>query len=523
MTRETKVGLVVACSFLCLVGIVVASKWNGGQTPTTDPEEQTVHPVAAVKPTQHEKAPDTKPKDDAKKSDKLPTFPALQPHELAKGDKPSPLVIPMPLPGETPSPVTLPPLASVPGPKPDDTAFNKLLEQKRDQAFAQNSTPPKLDPLPGPSVPSLPMPPPLGPVESKGPAALPMPPALPLDTKLPPPNPLAQDGNKKNEPLIPAPAGGVTEPFPLPVPPVVPIEEKKKDPAPATLTFPPIDKKDPPLPVPPIEKKDAPLTFPPIEKKDTPLTFPPMDKKGALDFPPIEKKDAPPLNVPLSPPGPIPSIAAKELPSTPPISTTPGVIGSTTIPQIVVGGNTGLPPVKDVKIDFYDAKPGENTFAILSLRLYGTDKYADALQAYNRAHSGMIKNGTNLNVNPPILNPGQQVMYTPPAVLERDYAALLRNQPVAQTAAPGPGKLLSAPMPLNVGVPTITPSPAVNTAPVASGRNYVVQNPAGESILDVAERALGDHRLWPRVYRLNPNYPPQARIPAGTALALPAN
>src|SRR5262249_38437582 len=40
MTRETKIGLVVACSFLCLVGIVVASKWNRGDTTTREPELQ---------------------------------------------------------------------------------------------------------------------------------------------------------------------------------------------------------------------------------------------------------------------------------------------------------------------------------------------------------------------------------------------------------------------------------------------------------------------------------------------------
>ena len=33
MTRETKVGLIVAASFLCLVGIVVASKMGRGGAP----------------------------------------------------------------------------------------------------------------------------------------------------------------------------------------------------------------------------------------------------------------------------------------------------------------------------------------------------------------------------------------------------------------------------------------------------------------------------------------------------------
>src|SRR5687767_7956241 len=52
MNRETKVGIVVACSFLVLVGIVVASKWRRGEDPS-GAEEQTAPKVAAIKPTQN--------------------------------------------------------------------------------------------------------------------------------------------------------------------------------------------------------------------------------------------------------------------------------------------------------------------------------------------------------------------------------------------------------------------------------------------------------------------------------------
>src|SRR5687768_2632789 len=61
MTRETKIGLIVGGSFLCLVGIVVASKWRGTDVPS-DPEEQAVQ-VAAVTP--KDKV-DSKDKDGAK-------------------------------------------------------------------------------------------------------------------------------------------------------------------------------------------------------------------------------------------------------------------------------------------------------------------------------------------------------------------------------------------------------------------------------------------------------------------------
>ena len=36
MTRETKAGLVVSCSFLCLVGIVLVSKLKEANAPAPD-------------------------------------------------------------------------------------------------------------------------------------------------------------------------------------------------------------------------------------------------------------------------------------------------------------------------------------------------------------------------------------------------------------------------------------------------------------------------------------------------------
>src|SRR5262249_31296710 len=47
MTRETKVGLVVACSFLGLVGVVLASKLKGDETPGDPATAQVPGPPAA--------------------------------------------------------------------------------------------------------------------------------------------------------------------------------------------------------------------------------------------------------------------------------------------------------------------------------------------------------------------------------------------------------------------------------------------------------------------------------------------
>jgi hypothetical protein len=64
MTRETKVGLIVAGSFLCLVCVVVASKLRPGD----DSEEQSVNNgVAAVSPKQNTLTPETPKKSEPAK------------------------------------------------------------------------------------------------------------------------------------------------------------------------------------------------------------------------------------------------------------------------------------------------------------------------------------------------------------------------------------------------------------------------------------------------------------------------
>ena len=45
MTRETKAGLVVSCSFLCLVGIVLVSKLKEANAPAPDQDALAVAPA----------------------------------------------------------------------------------------------------------------------------------------------------------------------------------------------------------------------------------------------------------------------------------------------------------------------------------------------------------------------------------------------------------------------------------------------------------------------------------------------
>jgi hypothetical protein len=199
------------------------------------------------------------------------------------------------------------------------------------------------------------------------------------------------------------------------------------------------------------------------------------------------------------------------MPSAPPITIAPGF-----------GGIKPLPVVTDVNTDAYVCQPADTNFAILSQRLYGTEKYAEALLAYNRDHQQMIKNGSALSANPPILTPGQQVIHPPFGILERDYRPLIRaaSGNTIPTIPAGPLVKLATPAPLNPGAATTSNPPAAGRL-----RAYKVQNPSGESILDIAERMLGNRSLWTEIYRINQTNPavrPPAPIPAGTDLNLPA-
>ncbi len=550
MTRETKIGMVVACSFLCLVGIVVASKWRNGDTATKEPELQEIYAGAK------EGQPGNPPIEPAKKSEGRPGD-----HPTDKG------VAPLPLPVNSINPPN----------KTEAQVQQELRDAKKQAEHAPPGTPlpfPALPsaqggPLPLPALPVSPGPFNSGPtvqVDSKGPAGLPLPLVPPVDANvstLPKaedplhgkknggvtlPNPegarplggidIAQGGNGK--PVDPLPALPQSkDPLPsFPPQPKDPLPMVAKDPLPS---FPPQSKD--PLP---IVAKDPLPSFPPQSKDPLPMvakdplpSFPPQPK----DPLPMVAKDPLP-SFPPQPKDPLPIVAKDPLPSFPPQPKDPLPIGAKDplpsfppqqagpIPQIpretapglppiiVGGGKPPLPIVKETSLDEYECRQGDSTFANLSMRFYGTDKYADALLLYNRAHSGMVRNGSNLTVNPPILTPGQPVLNPPKEVLERDYR--LAVAPLPANPGVAPSIKLTPPTPL-------LPVPNGGAAPIANppvGGTYTVQNPNGESILDIAERVLGNRSRWTAIYdlnRANPAVQPQFRIPVGTSLKMPAN
>jgi hypothetical protein len=542
MTRETKVGLIVAGSFLCLVCIVVASKLRHSEDPTNgNAEESSVSQVAAVKPTQNASVPEAKKKKDEPTKSVAPGVVLPAHREPTDGRNLPPLVI---LPKD---PSSLP-------------------------------MPPKLEPAPAPGFPNSADGTPAPPISNPGILTLPpiTPPAQIVQAKdekdkgilIPPPMvslppnqfpPLQEKPSVPNAvkpgtsgPLeMPPPVFGKLDPLPDPAKPIVKPESVltfpplAKDPPPAIVPF---NEKDPPNPTKPLETvptfpvnpKDTMPTFPkdpasvtPLNAKDGPPAFPSVPKDAGtlppLGFPTPLPRDVnaqvPSITIPmdavkpgiaqvpndtLKPTGPIPRIPGNDLPSTPPIMAKPGFANDS--------ARRPMPIIRDT--DLAVCQPGETNFAILSQRFYGTDKYADALLKYNRDNYQATVNGSVFLANTPALVPGQQVHVAPVNILERDYRPFIRTANVAPvpTIPPAAPPLLSKPTPLSPGIATISNPPSAGQA-----RSYTVQSPNGESILDIAERVMGDRGQWHKIWRVNPSYPPQFRIPAGTKLEIPAS
>jgi hypothetical protein len=519
MTRETKIGLIVAGSFLCLVCIVVASKWKRGDVPG-EGEEQSVQ-VAAAKPTQNNTpTPEVKKKEPevVKQKDTSPhvTFPAIPDKgHTASGDNKQPSV-PMPPPLLVPPPLT--------------EADRLKLEQDRQKKEALNN----LQPMPIVPPPGTFVPPPIDIGKPNVPEQSPMPlfpitqegakkgPADQVGVIPLPPKPLVQVEEKK--PLEPAktPSFGSVE---IPPPVVLPPNGNNFGPPPIVETKQPNNPGVKPEGIPTFPPLNTPPAVTPFNDKDQPPAFPSANppKEGVPTFPaltPPSNKDGIPPTIPKNPtptfppaidttPMPIPRIGGNELPSAPPITIGSGIGGST----------KPLPTVRDVN-NTYVCQAGDTSFAILSLRLYRTEKYADALQAYNRDHAQFIKNGNALLTNPPSLAPGQQVEYPSLDLLERNYRSLIREGSASTipTIPAANAVNLAKPSPLAPGIA------AISNPPSGATRNYRVQNAGGESILDIAERQLGNRGQWTEIYRINQANPvvrPPALIPAGTDLKLP--
>lgn len=272
----------------------------------------------------------------------------------------------------------------------------------------------------------------------------------------------------------------------------------KKDDPPAAPKIPTID--DLPPPPGPVKKDDAPVIVPPGGKDDPlpPIGAPPVTVPGPKpDVPPVvvgPKDGGPEVKPPEVKPADVPTITIR-----PPVGSDPP-----TIPPIDV--RPEAPAKRDTAYseDWHTWKQAD-TYPLISQEYYHDAKYAAALEAYNKKHR----------------KPGDKLVRVPDLwKLEELFPEL-----VGKTDKPGPADAT----PVGGGGLKFEPvAPLPNDrrpAPpgAVAGRSsdeYRVTAEAGETVREVARKALGDAGGWKKLYELNPGIDPTLPLPAGTTLRL---
>ncbi|MCI0639248.1 MAG: hypothetical protein L0Y72_32410 [Gemmataceae bacterium] len=485
MTRETKVGLIVAGSFIALVSVVVVSRLRNQQEPPGDSYAQVNSKGQegdGKKPTLQ------KPKGNGFEPAKFQLEPGQAPPLPRMEEKKSsdPLLPPIP---DLPAPPSLPP---VPG---FETAQED--EHKKKLEALANAVIPKEAVIPGKPMPEALAPPPA--INSGG-IELPPLPDLPMTTRkdieLPPVVTIPPSAPKEVIPKTPEGA----PPLPM-VPAPTPMNPLSMSPP-----LPPVTEFNP-LPKAP----DVPVALPTTPKDNLPaVAIPPAPNSHDPKLPPIVNKE---LTNPALPPL---GMENKNPPNgAPPLGMKPGA---------------KLPDVKDYRIDTYFCQPEDTTFEALSQRFFRTSRFARALHQFNREHP-LAKD--NVRTDNPRLVAGQALFIPPAEFLQSRYQQFIGGESPAVPLGsniPPIGKQPDGPVGLKPPVPPINtepvppismPRPAVVPSTDVTKRYRVGGN--GQMIIEIAQQTLGDPRRWSEIYRLNPNLRPELPIPAGTEIRLPAN
>ena len=518
MSRETKIGLVVATTFLSLLGVVVASKMRRPETTTT----------AEVRPENDEH--------------NLPPSGASQNKPSGNpGDKPGELPLTQTGGAAVPN-VEPPPLIPTVGAEKQGSGGGVHVQEPGELgSFAKNG--PALPAVDSPlqSLPALPTiePNPQGKQGIELPGVAP-----PAVGSLGTGEPKKLDGMGSSPAITPPTALGFGEPNGKPgtsvvPPPIVPGKPDGVEPPLVQSVEPP--KKDTipggELPKVDFPKSDAPkVDFPKAEPQKV---EPPMVDFPKVDLPKMElpktdqpKTDQPKIDVKISQPMPLvtepkealpkpgvgsgdtpPSIGAPPLVTVPKTPTVERPIGApmgelpVTPPVTPPGSGKPLPNVTNHAEERTYAQPGE-TFEQLSQRLYQSPKYAQALLEYNRKH---VLAKANILQNPPQLQPNQAIYWPDKNILEIQFGALISQGAGAVSAVPGAPAVKLTPL----------GSPSTGNPPTADPTvTLTLTQPRW--VFDVARQTLGDGQRWVEILRLNPSLQTEQPIPAGTALRLPA-
>jgi hypothetical protein len=308
------------------------------------------------------------------------------------------------------------------------------------------------------------------------------------------------------KPAVEAPKAPAAEAKPIDAPkltpPAIDSIPKPADP-PVKLDIPPINvvqaggPVDPPAAVPAAPKLDIPApTAPTIPS----VTTPTPEVKPAAPPPALPKAEPKPLEMggPLPKPTetpaavtPLPAIdvvkpspVAAEPPKPEPAAPPP--TRPAELPIVKAAGTADAkasPAATDYDEDLHAPERGD-TYAAVSRRYYGDERYAAALQAYNQ--SARVADLKLVKV-PPI------------QVLRKGYAAYLGRPAGGEEPAPKPAAAV----------------------PAAGGRKTWTVPAGGQTMKQVAAAAFGDENLWGVVFDHNRGLYPDRVIPAGTRLTLP--
>jgi len=565
MTRETKVGLAVAGSFLCLVAVVVSARLvqkkepapanNGSlaQAKTRPPEPRDSGPSKtspAVKSSAAAELHDDKPGKTspmAKSSDKLdgedkkkktetsapePAAPQLplftddnilpvssdaKPTDKTKPD-PGPVLPEPPRPladakGKTPNPEAspTPPDSFGKDAKVDLKEVAKQLDAtikaQEQQSLPATAGGSKKDPSTVETKEKL-----LATEEPK--IKLPEPPLPAPPTPTPAPGSIA--GLDAKNPSPP----GATSPNLAEKSPSAPSSAPAKTvETPAPVAGLPTGAGIPLGPMPPTQTAPAPVppTPPPAVSPGRPIalaqaSLPSEQSVGGSSQTPIIQA-APFASAGVPPSGGLPPIG------TPPPATSPAI-------PIKSDGPSGI-NVKSYDVESYEVKAPDRSFADVSRKIYGSEQYAQALVLFNREHP-LAADG--LKQNPPLLREGTRVYFPGIDVLKSKYPQAFAAPAVQASNSPSSVQV-GTPMPMtsSPGNPNAVanPPPGTNVTPATwTGAdhtlNYRVRD-GGERLYDIARNFLSDGNRWPEIYRLNRDLQPAYPIPAGTVIKLPAN
>jgi hypothetical protein len=515
MTRETKVGVVVCLSFLCLVGVVLGTKMRGDPTEEDEvieiPQPVAVatntNPPAAAIPTQagNGNGPEVIPTVAVQNAQPLPPPPVRT--EITDAAAPKNNSLDLPPPPVTKETATAPAPTSVTAisepsaaqnqtrddviyipffgmlPKSALVAASESTEEPVDIAalLGGQTDKPKSDGIPGPKD----VPPPTT-ADGKATPAPDTVKTVPMPTNLAP-----QAEARGNNP-------GQARPIPL-------GDALQADPAKPTK---PDDVKLTVAPPPPATSANSAGAV--LMAPKSPTEVPPRTEPGAVS---LEPTRAPAGAAPVRPGQPIVQASATDNPrriGAAPTATTPAI--SVPVPGSITTTRPATPTRPQVESwdeETYRVKPGD-TFDQISMAHFNTKNYGDALRRFNVTHPQATE---RMRADPPNLEAGEFIYIPPAYILEKRHGVALipgyKPQSEAASANDTPRTSNSSPR----------TSPTSKDA--ADYKLYRV-SPSGQNMREIARAALGNPDKWNDIYNLNPALDPAYAVRGSTTIKVPA-